>query len=174
MCICGRGREGERAARTPSGPPNKKGVAKHATMMEPSYSTPKRFTKSPFSLSKLGFSWPPSIPVVVPHRIRRKLRSRIRSRQSPSSTLSALQTSYNPKDTLRSLRRHRWSAYDAQYLLIAIVGVFSLSIIEQPGALFKTAVTTLLLISLIIPITRQFFLPFLPIATWLVFFYSCA
>ena len=141
--------------------------------MEPSYTSPKRFLTPTFSLSKLGFSWPPSIPVVVPHRIRRKLRSRIRSRQSPASTISALQTSCNPRDTLRSLRKHRWSAYDAQYLLIVILGVFSLSVMEHPGALVKTAVTTLLLISLILPITRQFFLPFLPIATWLVFFYSC-
>ena len=101
------------------------------------------------------------------------LRSRIRSRQSPSSSLTALQTSFKPSDTLRSLRGHRWSYYDAHYLFLIILLVFALSMIERPGALVKTAVATLLLVSLILPITRQFFLPFLPIATWLIFFYSC-
>ena len=119
------------------------------------------------------FSWPGKIPFRVPHRIRRKLRSRIRSRQSPSSALSALQTSFSPADTLLSLRRHRWSYYDAQYLILLILGIFSLSIIKTPGPIVKTAVATLILTSLILPITRQLFLPFLPIATWLIFFYAC-
>ena len=44
---------------------------------------------------------------------------------------------------------------------------------QSPGPLLKTVVATLLLTSLVIPITRQFFLPFLPIAGWLVLFYAC-
>ena len=141
--------------------------------MKESIFSPARNTFSPiFSPTKLGFSWP-SIPVLIPHRVRRRLRSRIRSRQSPSSSLTSLQTSLKPTDTLRTLRAHRWSYYDAQYLILIILGVFSLSIIERPGILVKTAVATLILASLVIPITRQFFLPFLPIATWLIFFYSC-
>ncbi|MCJ1235440.1 Aureobasidin resistance protein Aur1 [Varicellaria rhodocarpa] len=142
-------------------------------MKESAYS-PSRSAFSPiFSPTKLGFSWPPSLPILIPHRFRRKLRSRIRSRQSPSSSLTSLQTSFKPSDTLRSLRGHRWSYYDAHYLFLIILLVFALSMIERPGALAKTAVATLLLTSLILPITRQFFLPFLPIATWLIFFYSC-
>ncbi|MCJ1373788.1 Aureobasidin resistance protein Aur1 [Loxospora ochrophaea] len=126
-----------------------------------------------FSKSKLPFSWSPSLPVLIPHRIRRKLRSRIRSRQSPSSSLSSLQTSFSPADTLRTLRAHRWSFYDGQYLILIILATFSLSITPFPGPFIKTAVVTLLLTSLILPITRQFFLPFLPIGTWLFFFYAC-
>ena len=53
------------------------------------------------------------------------------------------------------------------------MGIFSLSVIGAPGPLTKTAMATLLLISLLLPITRQFFLPFLPIAAWLTFFYAC-
>ncbi|OAL17640.1 hypothetical protein AYO22_11430 [Fonsecaea multimorphosa] len=67
----------------------------------------------------------------------------------------------------------RWSIYDGQWLFLAIVGIFSLSIIEFPGPLVKTAVATLLLASLIFPITRQFFRPFMPIAAYLIFFYAC-
>lgn len=112
----------------------------------------------------------PSIPGL--NRMRRKLGSRMRSGQSPGSSLTTLQTSFKPADTLRSLRAHKWSAYDVQYLVLIIVGVFCLSIMEHPGPLVKTAVSALLMVSLILPITRQFFLPFLPVITWLVLFFS--
>ena len=126
-----------------------------------------------YSKTKVPFSWPSSIPTIIPHRIRRKLRSKVRSRQSPSSSLAALQTSWSPADTLQSLREHRWSYYDGQYLLLLILAIFSLCMISSPGPLIKTAVSTLFLTALILPITRQFFLPFAPIAGWLVFFYAC-
>lgn len=37
----------------------------------------------------------------------------------------------------------------------------------------KTLVATALMTGLVIPITRQFLLPFLPIAAWLILFYAC-
>lgn len=128
-----------------------------------------------FSTTKMPVSWP-SLPAIVPHRIRRKFRStrsKIRSRQTPTSTLTSLQTSFNPADTLKTLRMHHWSLYDAQYILLALIGIFALSIIQSPGPLIKTTVASLLMLSLLMPITRQFFLPFLPIAAWLILFYSC-
>lgn len=114
-----------------------------------------------------------SIQMLVPHRLRRKLRSKLRNRQSPASSITALQTSFSPLDTLRSLQAHQWTIYDGQWLLLAILGIFSLTIIESPGPLVKTAVATLLLTSLVFPITRQFFLPFMPIAAYLIWFYAC-
>ena len=119
------------------------------------------------------FSWPPSIPTIIPHRIRRKLRSKVRSRQSPSTTLSHLNTSYSPADTIESLRLHRWSFFDGQYLILIILAIFSLCIIPSPGPLVKTALSTLIITALILPVTRQFLLPSLPIWSWLVFFYAC-
>lgn len=130
-------------------------------------STQRFFTRSKFV---------PSLSTIVPHRIRRKFRStrsKISSRQTPSSSISALQTSFNPADTLETLRNHQWSVYDGQYILLAFFGIFSLCVIQAPGPMIKMAIATLLMLSLLIPITRQFFLPFLPIAAWLVFFYSC-
>jgi len=44
--------------------------------------------------------------------------------------------------------------------------------IKTPGPFVKALVATLLMTSLTIPITRQFFLPFLPIAGWLILFYA--
>lgn len=84
-----------------------------------------------------------------------------------------MQKSFSPVDTLRSLQGHRWTLYDFQYLLLLILVIFSLTIIESPGPLGKTVMFTMLLVSLLLPITRQFFLPFLPIAGWLLFFYAC-
>ncbi|KAI5209954.1 PAP2-domain-containing protein [Aureobasidium subglaciale] len=130
-------------------------------------STQRFFTRNKFL---------PSLPTMLPHRLRRKFRStrsKIRSRQTPTSSISALQTSFNPRDTLRSLRDHQWSVYDAQYLFLAVVGIFALCVIQSPGPMVKTTVATLLMLSLLLPVTRQFFLPFLPIAAWLVFFFSC-
>lgn len=114
-----------------------------------------------------------SFQLLVPHRMRRKIRSKLRSRVAPASSIAALQTSFSPLDTLRALQKHQWTLYDFQYMFLLIIGIFSLSIIAVPGPLTKTAMATLLLISLLMPITRQFFLPFLPIAAWLTLFYAC-
>ena len=130
-------------------------------------------TQRYFTRTKLAW---PSMPSILPHRIRRKIKStksRLRARQSPSSTITSLQTSFNPADTLKSLRTHQWSHHDAQFLLLALVGIFSLCVIQSPGPFVKTIVASLLMLALLLPITRQFFLPFLPIAAWLVFFYAC-
>lgn len=129
-------------------------------------------TQNQFGKLQIQVPWR-SIQLLVPHRMRRKIRSKLRSRLSPTSSIASLQTSFSPVDTLRSLQSHRWTLYDFQYLLLLIVGIFALSIIEVPGPLTKTAVFTLLILSLLLPITRQFFLPFLPIAAWLIFFYAC-
>lgn len=140
--------------------------------MNPPLPSWKDRTQNQFGKLQIQVPWR-SIQMLVPHRMRRKIRSKLRSRLSPTSSISSLQTSFSPVDTLRSLQSHRWTPYDFQYLLLLVVGIFSLSMIEVPGPLAKTAVFTLLLFSLLLPITRQFFLPFLPVAGWLVFFYAC-
>lgn len=134
----------------------------------------RRDSQQAYSPVRLGFSWPLSIPNPIPHRIRRKLRSKIRSRQSPSSNnFTHLQTSYNPRDTLHSLAEHKWSFYDGQYLVLLILGIFSLCIIPSPGPFVKTAISTVIITALILPVTRQLLLPSLAIWMWLIFFYAC-
>jgi inositol phosphorylceramide synthase catalytic subunit len=128
-----------------------------------------------FSRAKMPLSWP-SIPVLLPHRMRRKLRStrsKIRSRISPTTSIASLNMSINPEDTIRALRTHHWSAYDAQYLFLAIVFIFSLTMIQSPGPMVKTLIATLLMCSLVLPVTRQFILPALPVFGWLVLFIAC-
>lgn len=141
-------------------------------MKNSSFPSRDRF-KEPSRKTRLPFSWPSSIPALIPHRMRRKLRSKVRSRQSPSSSFASIETSISPAKTLKALRAHRWSFYDGQYVILVILGIFTLCIIPSPGPVTKTGASTLLLASLIIPATRQFFLPLLPVITWLSFFYAC-
>ncbi|PSS09269.1 hypothetical protein M430DRAFT_37276 [Amorphotheca resinae ATCC 22711] len=126
---------------------------------------------SPTAFTKMPFSWP-SLPNPIPRRYRRRLRSKFRSSQSPASSITDIETSFNPADTIRALRTHRWSVYDAQYLFLIMIGIFSLSISQAPGPLMKTGAASLMMLALLMPVTRQFFLPFLPILTWLVFFFN--
>lgn len=141
-------------------------------MKNSSFPSRDRFKETSLK-TKLPFSWPSSIPSLIPHRMRRKLRSKVRSRQSPSSSFASIETSISPANTLQALRSHRWSFYDGQYVILVILGIFTLCIIPSPGPVVKTGASTLLLASLIIPATRQFFLPLLPVITWLSFFYAC-
>lgn len=141
-------------------------------MRKATFASRNEFQKA-YSKILLPFSWAPSIPSIIPHRIRRKLRSKVRSRQSPSISFGRLHTSYSPADTVEALRLHRWSFYDGQYLILIILDIFSLCIIPSPGPLVKTALATLIFTALILPVTRQFLLPSLAIWSWLVFFYAC-
>ena len=145
-----------------------KGDRSSTTMLEPKYyaSSSPTFTKA-----KIPFSWP-SIPNPIPRRYRRRLRSKFRSAQSPASSIASIETSFNPSDTIRALRSHRWSYYDGQYIILIILAIFSLSISQAPGPLIKTGAATLLILALLVPVTRQFFLPVLPIFTWLLFFFN--
>ncbi|KAL2072165.1 hypothetical protein VTL71DRAFT_11508 [Oculimacula yallundae] len=138
-------------------------------MADPRYypaGSPTTFTKT-----KMPFSWPTMLNP-IPRRYRRKLRSKFRSAQSPASSIASIQTSFNPADSIKALRAHRWSYYDAKYLLMIIISIFSLSISQAPGPLVKTGASALLMLALLMPITRQFFLPVLPIFTWLLFFFN--
>jgi hypothetical protein len=135
---------------------------------------PSAATTPVFSQPRPSLSWPLAFPNPIPYKYRaQKLRSKLRARQSPASSVAAVQTSLSPAVTLRALRRYKWSVYDCQYLLFLVLGIFALSISPSPGPLVKTGVVLLLTAALIVPATNQFFLPFLPILTWLVFFFSC-
>ena len=105
------------------------------------YPSWKDRTQNQFGKLQIQMPWR-SFQMLVPHRMRRKIRSKLRSRLSPTSSISTLQTSFSPVDTLRSLQSHRWTMYDFQYLLLLIIGIFSLTIIQSAGPLGKTAIST--------------------------------
>lgn len=118
----------------------------------------------------------PNMRFLIPRQVRRKWRAtrgRLRVGQSPAANVFKLQTSWSPADTIEALRTHQWSLYDFQYLGLAILGIFCLSIMESPGPMVKTFGATVLLLSLVFPVTRQFWLPTLPVVGWIVLFFSC-
>jgi hypothetical protein len=124
-----------------------------------------------FTKAKLPFSWP-SIVNPIPRRYRRRLRSKLRAAISPASSIANIETSFDPRDTLKALRQHRWSYYDGQYLFLMILAIFMLSISQAPGPLVKCAAATALMAALLVPITRQFFLPALPVLSWVFLFFN--
>ncbi|RKF71604.1 Inositol phosphorylceramide synthase catalytic subunit aur1 [Golovinomyces cichoracearum] len=128
-------------------------------------------TSSSYTNIKMSLPWP-SIPNPIPRRYRRRLRSKFRSSISPTTNITSIETSYNPVDTIRELRAHKWSVYDAKYLLLVIITVFSLSVSQAPGPIVKTGAASLLILALLVPVSRQFFLPALPILTWVFFFFN--
>ena len=137
------------------------------------------------SISTNSASWHTPSPASYPYKNNRPRYTRRSTTQTPPKSLAALETSFSPSKTIESLRHHRWSGIitvpvfkadplglDGHYIFLSIIGIFALSVIEAPGPIVKTLLATLLITGLVIPITRQFLLPALPVITWAVLFYS--
>jgi hypothetical protein len=130
----------------------------------------------------LPFAWPLTLNLAhlnpIPHKYRpsRKTRmrlSKIKSNAGPKAAddVTRLQTSFNVLDSVSALRSRRWRIYDIQYLVVFGYILFSLCILP-PAPLVKTGAMVFLGILLLMPVTNQFFLPSLPIWTYLLYFFS--
>jgi hypothetical protein len=128
----------------------------------------------------LPLRWPGTLAQLnpIPHKFRpgRKLRLRLRPHGSsrsrdPSDDVTRLQTSFDVRRSLRALRTRRWSLWDLQYLVTFGYILFSLAILPS-APLLKAGVLAALAVILLMPITQQFFLPSLPIWTYLLYFFS--
>jgi hypothetical protein len=128
----------------------------------------------------LPLRWPGSLAQLnpIPKKYRspaRKLRLRLRptskSQQDQADDITRLQTSFDPLRTLRALRTRKWSLWDLQHLVVFGYIIFSLAILPS-APLIKTGVLVVLGLLLLMPITQQFFLPSLPIWTYLLYFFA--
>lgn len=88
-------------------------------------------------------------------------------------SLKSCATQLVKRSIIYFLYNHNWSIYDLQYVFLLILGGFLFYIIEIPGFVFKTFIVFIFIIGLCFRTTRTFLLPFLPIACWLILFYSC-
>ena len=104
----------------------------------------------------------------IARHVRRLL---VRFDSMPKSQLSLLDFSLDPKQTIGRLRRHKWRKLDLHYAFLAFLLTFAFCIAEA-NILFKVLFAGLLTTLLLVPVLSQFFFPFLPIATWLIFFFS--
>ncbi|KAF8953535.1 Aureobasidin resistance protein Aur1 [Podila verticillata] len=74
--------------------------------------------------------------------------------------------------TIRPLQQHHYTLFDLQYVFLFVLFSFCYYIMDKP-IWFKLPIA-LLATGLLIPKkTRQFMLPFLAIASWLILFYCC-
>ncbi|KAK9369752.1 hypothetical protein V1509DRAFT_433592 [Lipomyces kononenkoae] len=102
-----------------------------------------------------------------------------RTRQNNSSIntidrppIHRIETSFNIFLTIARIKAHKLQATDLQYVFLFFVGVFCFFVVEEPSLVFKILISIALLTALLIPVTSQFFFPFLPIAAYLFLFYS--
>lgn len=102
----------------------------------------------------------------------KRLFYRIRASARDASELTTISFSFRPQVTLDAIRTHSWQRNDLQWVLCGTLLLVAFFIAEAPF-FFKLGFITLLGGLLLVPITSQFFLPFLPVATWLIFFFSC-
>lgn len=74
--------------------------------------------------------------------------------------------------TIRPLRQHRYTLFDLQYVFLFVLFSFCYYIMDKP--IWLKLPIALFATGLLIPKrTRQFMLPFLAIAAWLILFYCC-
>lgn len=106
--------------------------------------------------------------VTLAQHVRRLI---VRFENMPKSELSLLDFSLDPKLTIERLRRHKWRRLDLHYAFLAFLLTFAFCIAEA-NLLYKVLFAALLGTLLLIPVLSQFFFPFLPVATWLIFFFS--
>jgi membrane-associated phospholipid phosphatase len=104
----------------------------------------------------------------VGRRRRNSLKSKI---LSPGvHAVSDLQTSFDFRDGVRDLQNHKWQLSDMQYVVLTGLTLFSLYI--APSApLVKSLALSASAWVLLMPATRQFFVPSAAIWVWLVYFF---
>ncbi|KAL2023719.1 hypothetical protein VTK56DRAFT_1433 [Thermocarpiscus australiensis] len=127
----------------------------------------------------LPLSWPGALltqlnPIPRKYRPARKLRLRLNSSSKPRdrpNDITRLQTSLDAWSTLRALRSRKWSLWDLQHLVVLGYILFSLAILP-PAPLVKIGALVVLGVLLLMPVSQQFFLPSLPIWTYLLYFFA--
>lgn len=123
--------------------------------------------------------WPGALKIKIPQRYRsdsisnkrsRSKKPRRQSQDGASAGITKLQTSFNPMHGIRAFQRHQWRLLDIQYPALAFFMIFSLTIAPMP-IFVKIAVPLVSLLVCLMPATRQFFLPSMPIWIYLLYFF---
>jgi inositol phosphorylceramide synthase catalytic subunit len=91
----------------------------------------------------------------------------------PGSTLTRLEMSWDIRKTFRHLMTRTYRKGDVQYLVLFTILLFSLIVAQDPPPFARFLLAIVLLLAVTIPVLKQFWLPFLPIGTWLILYFSC-
>lgn len=138
------------------------------------------FLQSKTKLHMPQLQWPRALKIKIPDRFQRrslrsgsrsrKLRSRRQHQYDEPTDITRMQKSFNPWDGVRAIQRHRWGWLDIQYPALAGFMLFSLAIAPMP-VLVKIGIPIWAVFVCLMPATRQFFLPSMPIWTYLLYFF---
>lgn len=101
---------------------------------------------------------------------RRRTRSKSKRLHPGAPDITSLQTSFSVGDGVRDLQKHHWRTSDWQYVFLLALSLFSLSVAPSAPALKFFALCGAGWL-LLMPATRQFFLPSLTIWIWLLYFF---
>lgn len=126
---------------------------------------------------KLPFLWSENLSVALLNRIptryrigRRRSRSKSKHIHPGVEDITSLKTSFNLWDGIRDLQKHKFRFSDIQYVFLAGLSLFSLWIApEAPGIKLFAIMASVWV--LLMPATRQFFLPSSMIWIWLLYFF---
>ncbi|TFK51566.1 PAP2-domain-containing protein [Heliocybe sulcata] len=88
------------------------------------------------------------------------------------AAVGRMDKSLSPSDTMARLRQHTFTFSDSIYIFHLALAAFWITLMQFPPFPLKLAVPILYTILLLIPLTSQFFLPFVPVASWILTFYS--
>ena len=128
--------------------------------------------------TKMPFPWTENLNLDFLNRlpasyhVGRRVRPRSKSKPiRPDGTdITSLQRSFSLWDGVRDFQKHDWKFSDIQYFVLGSLVLFSLYI-APPAPSEKTLAVLGGLWLLLMPATRQFFLPSLSIWTWLLYFF---
>ncbi|KAJ3555452.1 hypothetical protein NM688_g2566 [Phlebia brevispora] len=88
------------------------------------------------------------------------------------AAVGRLDKSLSPSDTIQRFRKHSFTLADTVHLFHIFLATFWLAIMQFPGFPLKLFIPILYTIFLLVPLTCQFFLPAVPVASWILSFYS--
>lgn len=104
------------------------------------------------------------------YQVGRRRRAKSKTTYPDFDDLTTLKTSFNFWDGLRDLQKHQWRLIDLQYVFLTGLTLFSLWIAPSAPAIKMFSLMGAVWV-LLMPATRQFFLPSLMIWVWLVYFF---
>jgi hypothetical protein len=73
---------------------------------------------------------------------------------------------------IAGLVSRQWCVYDLQYLLMATIWIIDICLMKFPPMFVRILLFALLVGGTAVPYVRRFIIPFLPIFTWLITYYS--
>ncbi|KAI0065144.1 PAP2-domain-containing protein [Artomyces pyxidatus] len=88
------------------------------------------------------------------------------------AAVGRMDKSLSPADTVRRLQNHSFTFSDTIYLFHIFNTAFWVYLMKAPGFPLKLGIPIFHAILLIIPFTSQFFLPALPVTSWVICYYS--